>query len=157
MGFAGALHSNPNITPANPQQYNPKRLQHAAKDTGLEALRDTPKLPAVHGQHNDVAVWFPDQANLINMLRFQECSYHLLLAASVVNAASALNLYTLAYDELFGITPILCSCILGLGSDLLQRMEDFQSARRSHLFLQLPPAAHGHVSSRCRRQLFSMG
>jgi len=107
----------------------------------LEALRATPKLPAVHGQHNDVSVWFPDQSKLINMRRFQECSYHLLLAAGIANAATAFNLYTLAYDELFGITPILCSCILGLGSDLLQRMEDFKSARRSHLFQQLPPAA----------------
>jgi len=115
-------------------------LAHAAREDNIEALNDTPKLPAVYGQANGVAEWFQDQAKLINTRRFQECSYHLLLAAGVDDAAVAFKLYALAYDELFGITPILCSCILGLGSDLLGRMEDFKSAKRSAFFAKLPQA-----------------
>ncbi len=91
----------------------------------------------------DVAEWFPDQAKLINTSRFQECSYNLLLAAGVDDAAIAFKLYALAYDELFGITPILCSCILGLGSDLLGHMEDF---KRSAFFAKLPQALHNRVA-----------
>jgi hypothetical protein len=116
-------------------------LAHASRERDIEALKETAKLPAVHGQPSDVAIWFPDQARLLNVRRFQECSYHLLLAASCVDdVAVAFKLYNLAYDEIFGMTPILCSCILGLGGDLLARMEDFKSAKRSEFFAKLPQA-----------------
>ena len=100
------------------------------------------KLPVVYGHQNDVVAWFPEKSLSINSRRFQECSFHLLMAAtqrSEVSGdvdANAFILYKLAYDELFSVTTIFCCCILGLADDLLGRMEDF---KHSLLFKRLSP------------------
>jgi hypothetical protein len=52
-----------------------------------------------------------------------------------VPAKNAFILYNLAYDELFSLTTIVCSCILGLAGDLLRGMEDF---KKSSFFKDLP-------------------
>lgn len=112
--------------------------EHSKQVDNLERFAAIPKLPAVHGRKNDVAAWFPDNSNLINTRRFQECAYHLLMAAGKKqnpDDQNALILYNLAYDELFGMTPIICCCILGIGSDLLCHMEDF---KKSPFFNDLP-------------------
>jgi hypothetical protein len=99
------------------------------------------KLPVVYGHQNDVVAWFPEKLPSINARRFQECSFHLLMAATQQSEVSgddknAFILYKLAYDELFSVTTIFCCCILGLADDLLGRMEDF---KHSLLFKRLSP------------------
>jgi hypothetical protein len=112
----------------------------------IESFKGISKLAAVHGQEHDLAAWFPNTAELINSRRFQECAYHLLLAATRKDeAADTTNriLYNLALDEIFGLVPIICCCIIGLASDVLQRMEDF---KQSHFFKDLPERVRDRVT-----------